>query len=253
MTAILEGGLLDALCAEPAIDALCRQSPSVALTVASAHADVYVGHPGISGILYLEPDNHPAGFDRTLIVPAAPAEATIAERIALAAEALGVQVDRTCPRIHLTSLDTLRTERLELGRANQPIIALCLSETANAGADRRRRWETLCQRLEERRGAAIILLAGPDSALRVHKNLSGRLMPREAAAVLTRCAAWLGDDAVYAAMARAVNVPGVFISDGAAIEPDQTVCVCSCDASDEQIFDALNSVQGQKKTINNTQ
>ncbi len=229
---------------------MCRQSHSVSLTVASANADVYVGHPGVCGILYLEPDKRPDGFDRVITVPAAPFNATVSERMAHAAASLGVRPDRCRPHIHLTSLDTLRTERLELGRPDQPIVALCLSEMPSTDPDRQRRWETICQSIERQWNAAIILLSGADRGLRVHKNLAGRLMPREAAAVLSRCTVWLGDDATYAVLAQAVDVGGVYVSDAAVLEADQLIYTFTTEASDQQILDALNAGCEEKTKLN---
>lgn len=234
---------MDALCAEPAIAALGRQMRSVPLTVASANADVYVGHPGISGILYLENHTPLGGFDRTLVVPAGTSAMTLAERVACAAEALGVSVERREPQIYLTSLDALRTERLELGGPQQPIMALCMGD--DAGDDRWRRWEGVCRTLKDEQGTAIVLLSGRRGALDVYKNLAGRLMPREAAAVLSRCAVWLGDDPTYAALAGAVGLPGVFVSDAAVFEAGGRVGLCPADAPDERILAMLERMRCQ--------
>ena len=241
---------MDAVCAEPAIDALCRQSNAVSLTVASVNADVYVGHPGVRGIMYIEGDNRPEGFDRIITVPAGLSDASAGERILHAADVLGVQLDRTSPRIYLTSMDTIRTQRLELGHTGQPIAALCFRQETDGDSDSWRRWTSICDALQEQWNASIILLAGTGGALRVHKNLVGRLMPREAAAGLSRCTVWLGDDPVYAALGAAVQIPGVFISERPVFQEEQMIETCPAFASDTEILEALNRVRRERKTLN---
>lgn len=245
---ILEGGLLEAICAEPAVEALCRQLGNVSLTVASECADVYVGHPGIHAIMYLEADKQPAGFDRMLTVPTGPAEATAAERTAYAAAALGVSLERMRPIIHLTSLDAIRAQRFRPGAcASRPVIALCLRQDAGP------RWASLCRTLEERWNTEFVLVSGAADGLHVHHDLAGQLMPREAAAALTRCAMWLGDDPTYAALAGAVGVPGVFISDRADAKDDAEMSVCPAGASDQDIIETLGRLRPDPKPLNISQ
>ncbi len=75
-------------------------------------------------------------------------------------------------------------------------------------------------------------------------------MPREAAAVLSRCTVWLGDDATYAVLAQAVDVGGVYVSDAAVLEADQLIYTFTTEASDQQILDALNAVCEEKTKLN---
>ena len=247
--AVVEGGLMNAVCAEPAIDALCRQSNAISLTVASVNADVFVGHPQVHGIMYIEADNQPDGFDRIVTIPAGPSEASAAERILHAAEALEVKLERIEPRIHLTSMDAIRTARLELGRPEQPVAALCLRQETDAESDCQR-WKIICEMLEEQWNASIVLLSGQAGTAHIYKNLTGRLMPREAAAVLSRCAVWLGDDPEYAVLGWAVQTPGVFVSDKAVFQEDSGGGICSMFASPPEIMEALNRVRQKRKTLN---
>lgn len=241
---------MDAICAEPAVDAFCRQSAAVSLTVASVNADVYVGHPGVRGIMYVEANNRPEGFDRIITISARPSDASVEERILHTADVLGVELDRTSPRIFLTSMDTIRTQRLELGRTGQPIAALCLRQEVNADSDSRQRWMSICQALQEQWNASIILLSGTGGALRIYKDLVGRLMPREAAAVLSRCTVWFGDDPTYAALGAAVQTPGVFISERPVFQEEQMIETCPAFASAAEILEALNRVRQERKTMN---
>ena len=242
---------MDAICAEPAVDALCRQLDAVSLTVASECADVFVGHPGVHAIMYLEADKQPEGFGRTLRVPAGPLDASAAERTAYAAAALGVKPDRIRPKIHLTSLDAIRAQRFEPGCASRPVIALCLHQ--GAADDRRQRWASLCRSLEEQWNAMIVLMSGAADGLRIHNDLSGQLMPREMAAALSRSTVWLGDDPTYAALAGAVGVPGVFIADQANVGDDAMTSYCSCCASDQEIIETLGRMRREQNTLNVSQ
>lgn len=251
MLVIVEGGLVDALCAEPAIDALCRKRTSASLTAASAFADVFVGHPGLSGILYPDVEESPGGFDEVLTISACAAATPPSERVDHAVAALGVALERTVPRLYLTSMDVIRAERLTPQRQDAPVVGLFLCTVTDPAA--RQRWDALCRTLHEQWDAETVLLAGPAEDVCVRRDLSGRLMPREIAAALSRCTAWAGDDPMYAMLARAVDAPGVFVSDTAILEASPTLRVCPTTATAQELFDAMESMRGKSKTVKNDQ
>lgn len=224
---VVEGGLIDMLCAEPAIAAMGQTPDAPRLTIGGAFADIFAGHPNIRGLWFPDADTQPEGFDRILTVPAEEASASAMQRIIQAARRLAVMPSRFRPRMVLTGLDALRASRLELERLGRP-IALCLSEAACTAPALRRRWEQVCGLLSKFPHTAVVLLAGAEQSLPVQKDIAGWLTAREIAAALSRCAAWVGDDPICAALAGAVNVPGVFVSDSTAL--DEAFAMCRCDA-----------------------
>lgn len=234
MLVVIEGDLIDTLCAEPAIAAMSKTSDAPRLTIGGAYADIFAGHPNVRGLWFPDADTQPEGFDRIVSLPAAEASASAMQRIIQAATRLAVTPSRLRPRIVLTGLDALRAGRLELERLGRP-IALCLTEAACTAPTLRQQWKQICCLLSELPNTAVVLLAGVEQSLPVQKDLAGRLTVREIAAALSRCAAWVGDDLTCAALAGAVNVPGVFISDSAALDEPFAMCRCGVEATAQEI------------------
>lgn len=239
---VIEGDLIDTLCAEPAVAALGEMPDAPQLTIGGAFADVFAGHPNIRGLWFPDADTQPEGFDRILNVSALSASAM--PRIVHAAECLAVTPSRQRPRMVLTGLDTLRAGRLELERLGRP-IALCLTEAACTVPALRQRWQTVCRLLCQRPNTAVVLLCGTEQSLPVQKDVAGRLTVREIAAAIARCAAWVGDDPVCAALAGAVDAPGLFVSDSPIFDDVFAMGRCEASASAERIATILDEQMAQ--------
>ncbi len=241
---------MDALCAEPAIAALGEMPDAPRLTIGGAYADIFAGHPNVRGLWFPDAQTQLEGFDRMLTLPAEASSASAMQRIAQAAKRLAVTPSRCRPRMVLTGLDALRAGRLELERLGQP-IALCLTEAACTAPTLRQRWQMVCRLLCERPNTAVVLLSGAEQTLSVQKDLAGRLTAREIAAALSRCAAWVGDDPICAALAGAVDVPGVFVSDSPIFDAVFAMGRCEASASAERIAAVLDEQIADKLRIEN--
>lgn len=246
---VIEGDLIDALCAEPAVEAFGSQAEAMSLVIGGAFADVYAGHPNVRGLLFPDTETQTEGFDRVLTIPAGAGGMSAAERIAAAAGKLTVTPQRLRPRLYLTGLDTLRAERLELERLGRT-IALCLTEQAFCVPALRQRWNTVCHLLRQRPHTAVVLLAGQEQSLSVQKDLAGRLTAREIAAAVSRCAVWAGDDSVCAALAGATGSPGVFVSDNPMFDGTFEMVRCGVSASAEEIAAALDKLMMASALMN---
>jgi len=226
------------LCAEPAVAAMSRTPDAPRLTIGGAFADIFAGHPNVRGLWFPDAETQPEGFDRVLTVPAKDASASAMQRIMQAAKHLAVTPSRYRPQMILTGLDALRAGRLGLERLGRP-IALCLSEAACTAPTLRQRWQQVCRLLSQQPNTAIVLLAGLEQTLSVQKDLAGRLTAREIAAALSRCAGWLGDDPICAALAGAMDVPGVFVSDSPALDEAFAMCRCGAETDAQDLLAEL--------------
>jgi hypothetical protein len=231
------GGILAALCAEPAIAAFARAAAGRRVTVSSAAADLYVGHPQIDGILYSAADAAGRRFEE-IVELKSNADDPLELAKAFAHE-LSVAVERYRPKVHVTSMDRLRVGRFGLRRQVSAGLVIILPEHGTETT----RLETLAADIEERLGTDVIYVSAqkyPD--LEHGQNLTGRLLPREMMTILDRAACWVGLDGLAAAMGWAAGKKGIVLTEKVFKSPDETISVRAPVVGRETLLEAVSEL-----------
>lgn len=233
----IAGGITEALCAEPAINAFGRQwQEHMRISVCTPAADLYVGHPQVSGIMYRQEDAV-GGFDRTIDLREG--AAGLVQLVQDYAGQLGITDALARPQVYVTSMDRLRTRRFGLAALELPVIVIVLpEETINLS-----KWDVMAADIEERLGgSAVFVSTRKYPALQHGKNLTGRLMPREIAAVLSRADGWIGFGAEAAAIGWAAGTKGIIFAGNDFESPDAGIAVRSECMDRESLLEAVSEM-----------
>lgn len=128
-----------------------------------------------------------------------------------AAHQLGVTLEQQSPQISLSSFDFVRTQRFGISKVAHPRIAMALAREASAGWPAQCRQE-LCHLLRSRMSAGLVYVGGCHGAIAESaKDLRGKLMAREIAAVLRQCDLLISEDEEIVSLAAAVQTPVMYI------------------------------------------
>ena len=226
-----EKGVLGALLAEPAIRAMAAgRGDDPEITVCHECADLFAGHPAVHVLAYSDPGVAEL-FDRIVTLSSGQGKGNAMDKIYEYAEQAGVHVQEREPRVFLNSFDLIRVQRFGLGRAGSPRIAVALP--AGLRGAELEAWRDLCRTLGEGMKAGVVLLGcEPEPEVPAVRDLRGKLMARETAAVLSQCDVLVSSEAEMLWMASAVQAPAVFVGSEAMArmvcpDPEHGVFVCA--------------------------
>lgn len=209
---LLPEGLLSALEAEPAIRAFgMGRTRQKEITVCHEYADLYVGHPAVHGLAYSGAGDLNQSFDKVITLRAQPGKRGPMDWVYEVAHQLGVTLEQQAPEISLSSFDFVRTQRFGISKVAHPRIAMALAREASAGWPAQSRRE-LCRLLRSRMSAGLVYVGGCHGEIAESgKDLRGKLMAREIAAVLRQCDLLISEDEEIVSLAAAVQTPVVYI------------------------------------------
>lgn len=206
---VLPKGILSALYAEPSIRAFGRKEAGPKeITVCHENADLFISHPAVHALVYGDVGDLKESFDRIIYLRDKPGKGAPMDWIYDVAHQLGVTLEQQTPQITLTSFDFVRTQRFGIFKMPRPRVALA---TASAG------WHTecrqdICRILYEKMHAGLVYVGACRGEIETPaKDLRGKLMAREIAAVLKQCDLLISDDEEIVSLASAVKVPTVYI------------------------------------------
>jgi hypothetical protein len=218
---VVEGGMTEAVCAEPVIRSLAEQSDGHCfLTVCQKHADLYAGHPAVKCVIYEEdPESCGHGFGTIVRLPAA-ASMTLAGRVRAYARQMKITLGQERPKITLAGYDLIRAQRFGACTLKKPRIAVAVNSVLLP--EQNAEWQRFCESLRDHSDCSVLLLGETKTELPSSKNLSGRLTARETAAVLSQCDILVTTEENYAALALGVGIDAIVIgSDDAAADKDE--------------------------------
>lgn len=197
---------------EPSIRALGRKEADHAqITVCHEHADLFVGHPAVHGLVYGDVEDLKESFDKVVYLRDEPGKGDPMDWIFDAAHQLGVTLEQRVPQITLTSFDFVRTQRFGISKMPRPRVALSTASGEHAGWQPECRQE-ICRILYEKMHAGMIYVGAACGEIETcAKDLREKLMAREIAAVLKQCDLLISDSEEIVSLAAAVKVPTVYI------------------------------------------
>ena len=211
------------------------------LTICCENADLYVGHPAVGAIMYDLTEEDRKRFTQTIVLN--PAAGTVDQRIDDYGKQLDVELDQEVPNIYLTSLDWIRIERFGLSRMDKPTVAMVLADHTMA----RDIFNELALMLHERFGFGVVFLSPvKQQVLEGEKNLTGRLMPREMAAVFSKVDCWVSDCVSSPVLSLAVSSQGVLLAAERELIDCQNVDVVSFDTDVEEICQRIAALCEQE-------
>jgi hypothetical protein len=234
----IAGHVVEALCAEPAIAAFQQAfGKRVCMTVCSSAADLYVGHPAVRAIMYHSRQVPDGLFDRVIDLEAGTLEPL--RRVRRYAEQMAVELSDMRPRIYVTSMDRLRTGRFKVTERDRLCTVILLPEQTTS----LEQMDTLAADIEERLGAGVVFVSlSKYPALEHGKNLTGRLMPREIAAVLRDADLWIGMNAEAAVLGWAAGSGGIVFTDEPFDSPDETIVIRPQVSGREALLEAVSEL-----------
>jgi hypothetical protein len=234
----IAGHMAEALCAEPAIAAFQQAfGKRVRLTVCSQAADLYVGHPAISAIMYDGRQASDGSFDRVIDLETGGSNPV--RLVQSYAEQMGVEVSDLRPHVYVTSMDRLRTGRFGVAKLQRPCTVILLPEQMASLAP----MDALAADIEERLGAGVVFVSLKKyPALEHGKNLTGRLMPREIAAVMSRADVWIGMNAEAAVLGWAAGSGGVVFTDEPFDSPEEAILIRQPVSDREALLEAVSEL-----------
>lgn len=217
---VVEGGMTEAVCAEPVIRSLAEQSDGHCfLTVCQRHADLYAGHPAVRCVIYEEdPEASGPGFGTIVRLPAAES-LTFCRRVRAYAEQLNITQEQERPKITLAGYDLIRAQRFGACTLKEPRIAVAVNSLLSS--EQAIEWQRFCESLVDHSDCGVLLLGETKMDLPASKNLGGRLTARESAAVLSQCDILVTTEESYAALALGVGIDAIVIGGEAAADNDE--------------------------------
>jgi hypothetical protein len=216
---VVEGGIVEAICAEPVIRRLAEQAEGrYTLTVCQKHADLYAGHPAVKCAMYDEDEADCRKFETVLRLSAPAGEMTFRRRVGAYAERMKIVLHDGRPNIVLTGYDLIRAQRFGICALKKQKVAVAIGQSPDAAHTEN--WRRFCETLRQRPDCDVIILGQVKVELPATKNLSGKLTPRETAAVLSQCDVLATTEEACAAMAVSMQIPAVVVG-GAGISADQ--------------------------------
>jgi hypothetical protein len=215
---VVEGGIVEAICAEPVIRRLAEQAEGrYTLTVCQKHADLYAGHPAVKCAMYDEDEADRRKFETVLRLPASAGEMTFRRLVGAYAERMKIALYDGRPNIVLTGYDLIRAQRFGIGALKKPKVAVAMGQLPDTAQTEN--WQRFCETLRQRPDCDVIILGQVKVELPAAKNLSGKLTPRETAAVLSQCNVLATTEEACAAMAVSMQIPAVVVG-GAGVPTD---------------------------------
>jgi len=243
---VIEGDIAEAVCAEPVIRAIALKAQHHGqMTVCHEHADLYAGHPAAVSVAYDELDLSAVKYQTVLRLSNAEDCKGFRDKVRMMARQAGIELTQDLPQLSLSGFDMLRTQRFGIGSIRQPRIAIAPGSAADAS--QQAAWQKIQQTLGEKLQCGFVLLADSKLDWPADKNLSGRLMARETAAVISQCDAVMTAEKAYAAMALAVNVPAILLDTNESIRWDREFegIVPVTDLSADAMLSAMLSINVQ--------
>ncbi len=217
---VIEGDIAEAVCAEPVIRAIAlKVQNNGQVTVCHEHADLYAGHPAAVSVAYDELDLSSVKYQTVLRLNNAEGCKGFRDKVHAMARQAGVELTQDLPQLSLSGFDTLRTQRFGIGSVRQPRIAIVPGAATESSSQDE--WQQIQQTLGDKMQCGFVLLADGKLDWSADKNLSGRLMAREAAAVISQCDAMITTEKSYAAMALAVNIPVILLDSKESVRWDR--------------------------------
>jgi len=205
---VVEGGMVEAVCAEPVIRLLAEQADGqYSLAVCQRYADLYAGHPAVKCAIYDEEETDSRRFRTILRLPAPAEKVTFRQRVWAYAKQARTALGEDHPAIVLTGYDLIRAQRFGICALKKPRVAVAVNHSLSPTqwAD----WRKFCEGLEYQSDCTVIVLGETKTELPAAKNLSGRLTARETAVILSRCDILATTEESYAALALLVQIPAV--------------------------------------------
>ena len=248
---VIEGDIAEAICAEPIIRELALQvQNSGQITVCHEHADLFAGYSAGVSVAYDELDLSGIKYQTVLRLSNAENCSGFRDKVHAMARQASVKPADDVPRLCLSGFDTLRTQRFGIAAVRQPRIAI--APKLPLDASQQAAWKQVQQLLGKKLQCGFVLLADGKLDWTADKNLSGKLMAREAAAVISQSDAVITTEKTYAALALAVNVPAILLEADNAIRWNREfqgivpVMGCSADA----ILSAMSDIKFNDRTKN---
>jgi hypothetical protein len=225
---VIEGGIIEAICAEPVIRRLAEQAEGrYTLTVCQKHADLYAGHPAVKCAMYDEDEADCRKFETVLRLPAPTGEMTFRRWVGAYAERMKIVLHDSRPNIVLTGYDLIRVQRFGICTLKKQKVAVATGQLPDAA--HMENWRRFCETLRQQSDCDVIILGQVKVELPAAKNLSGRLTPRETAAVLSQCDVLATTEEACAAMAVSVQIPAVAVGSGVPSGQEEFVGVLRTD------------------------
>jgi hypothetical protein len=237
---VVEGGMTEAICAEPIIRSLAEQSHGQCfLTVCQKHADLYAGHPAVKCVIYDEEEAKSQGFG-TILRLSAPTEFMPFDRqVQNYAGQMKITLTQKRPKITLAGYDLIRAQRFGVCGLKKPRIAAAVNQMLSPA--QKDAWQRFCESLQCHSDCSVVLLGETKIDLPASKNLSGKLTAREAAAVLSQCDILATTEERYAALALGVGIDAIVIgsAEAAAGKDEFSGIIRIHDFSPELILSAM--------------
>ncbi len=233
----LDGSIAGAVCAEPAISSLkIKAGKDVKIFVCANGAELLLNHPSITAVIAMpETDEEEGQLYLRLKGPEA-ANAMLMHLVDWYAMQMGVNLENRCPKIYLESVDFLKIQKFYSGNDTKTRIAIAPGSNIAIKLWGHDKWKSLCKRIEKTFDADIIQLGcNEDVFIGFGKDLTGRLLVRQAAALIKTCDLLVGVDNGFAQIAGAVNTPCIALF--GPIEPasriDEEACKAVIASEDE--------------------
>jgi ADP-heptose:LPS heptosyltransferase len=182
------------------------------ITVCSCHGDIFINHPGLSGIAGSGQIGE-GSFDLRLKLSAeVEQEEQMMHPVDRYARQLGVELKERCPQIVLDSFDYVRMQKFYISCLNHPLVAIGPGASSKASQWDDNKWIELCTILRDRLNAGIIQLgAEGEEFFGFGSDLTGKVSAREAATVISSCDLLISVNNGYSHLAAAVRTPHVVL------------------------------------------
>ncbi|HEG43151.1 MAG TPA: hypothetical protein ENH94_03785 [Phycisphaerales bacterium] len=226
----LDDSIAGAVCAEPAISSLkSKAGKDVEIVVCGSGGELFLNHPSITAVIAVPETD--AGEDQLYLRLKGP-EAANAMSIHLVdwyAKQMGVNVENKCPRIYLESVDFVTMQKFHAGSDKSRRIAIAPGSDVSIKLWGHDKWKRLCKRIEETFDADIIQIGcDGDVFVGFGEDLTGKLSPRQGAALIKTCDLLVSVDNGFVQIAGAVETPCVALF--GPIEPASRIYEESCKA-----------------------
>lgn len=246
---VIEGDIAEAVCAEPVIRAIALQLQGKGqITVCHEHADLYASHPAAVSVAYDELDLAEVKYQTVLRLNNAEGCCGFRDKVYAMARQAGIQLTDDVPQISLSGFDTLRTQRFGIAGVLGPRIVIAPASCGDAS--QQGVWKQIQHQVKDKLQCGFVLIADGKMDWTADKNLSGKLMAREAAAVISQCDVVVTTEKTYAAVALAVNVPAIFLDAAKSVRQDREYkgLIPITELSDQAVFNAILNIKLNDRT-----
>lgn len=246
---VIEGDIADAVCAEPIIRELAlKVQHSGQITVCHEHADLYTGHPAAVSVAYDELDLSDVRYQTVLRLSSAENCVGFRDKVHAMARQAGLELTQDVPKLSLSGFDTLRTQRFGMASVKQPRVVIAAAFPADAA--QQAAWKIIQESLGDKLQSGFVLIADGKLDWMMEKNLSGKLMAREAAAVISQCGLVITTEKNYAALALAVDVPAILLDANDSVRWDREFSgvVPLRELSPEAVLSVISDIKWNDRT-----